>query len=230
MRRFRACKCVDQVTGPTIGNDHAAQRDQEQGWKAPDAESIVPVEIPGLSLDFEVRQEDRLKSREGPPARPPDVQPRDGQQAERQVAGARNRTGDRPVLAFRAEPAVPVHDLTEEIADGDIAFPADVPGIGVDEDGFRTAESHDVRLGRIGADGNRGGCCFGLDVPDSREYRVEIQSFRSGMGRMNSSVIPIGVIDDLALEGEQHAGYGHDQNDHAGDDTRREMYPEDGFT
>ena len=56
----------------------------------------------------------------------------------------------------------------------------------------------------------------------------------SGSGAREASAavraeIALGERDDLPLEREQHAGHGHEQDDHAGGDAGGQMEPEEGF-
>ena len=221
---------IDEIAGPAVRDDHAGERDDEEGQGRPDADDVVPVEVARLSGEPALKEADARDAADAAQPRPPDVEARKRQPEEEKIRRSGDRLPGGPAILGKREPAVDVLDFAEELA------PA---GGGGSEDGARRAVEEERALaserdggGLRGIRAHRHG---GGSVP-GRRFGGEAEE-RAGGDRLGRRLRPRGLRNaahaaldepqDLRLEGEQHAGDAHRENDGSRERPRREVAPEE---
>ena len=216
---------VDEIARPRVRDDHPARGQDNEDWRAPEADDVVPIEVARLATKAGAEERHRGEMAPGPLPWPPQINPRDGQHEKRGIAGAGDRAGRGTVLAFDREVAVPARNRSIECARPRRARPEDVARVRVDEDRSPLPERHRRGDARIGVErhGRRLGVRHGL--PDPGEQHVDVQP-AGACGHLDEPLRSLDHFEHRLLERQQGTRDRHDQDDHAGDEASGEVGPE----
>src|SRR4051794_11531306 len=87
--RLTASKLIQQIIGPLIRHDYAAQNDEEERQRAPESNRVVPVPVARPSLEIAAKPDGGADVPGGPLFGKPKVNSADNQTEEQEIADAR---------------------------------------------------------------------------------------------------------------------------------------------
>src|SRR6185437_8165312 len=106
--RLDAVHGVDEVNGPGVGHDDAAEDDEEERHAAPESGGVVPVEVAGLGGEAAAEPGDGSHAFPTPFAREPEDEAADDDEEEGEVGGSGDGSASVARVLRHREPAVPV--------------------------------------------------------------------------------------------------------------------------
>jgi hypothetical protein len=122
---------------------------------------------------------------------------------------------------------MPVHHHTEEGSQRFCPCAWHGTGIGIDEDRLFAPKVDDDHRRRIGSQHYTAWLTLRHRGTGPGHQGIEIEARHARCGWLHRADMALGKGDNLALEGQQHAGHGHHENNQAGHDPRHEVQPED---
>ena len=231
VRRGRcAGESVDERATPAERDRNGRECQDNQYRGGPQADDVVPVKLAGFRCRVLAEPDDRGDGAPRPAARHPQVESRDGEEGEGEVADAGDEFAARAaLLAVEAKVAVEVGHGAHERREGRRVGLANFAGVRIDVKGGAATGHEGDRSEWIRGDDEALGAGLGLGGAEARAEFVEREAGGTGGRRGDLAGVAFGPCDELLLEGEDGAGEAHDCNDEAGDEPGDEVDPEHGL-
>src|SRR6185295_9030220 len=148
-RRCFPYNSINKISCPRVRDYNRGKNDDEQWTSRPETDHVVPVEVPSFRRQTTTEPGHASQCLAIPAARPPQVKTARDEEEKTNIACTGDRASDVAVIAFGAEPAMPVSHCAKEVADLLRAFAENRSGVRIHEQSRFTTERDLRGRGRI---------------------------------------------------------------------------------